>query len=119
MISIPRLKIGGHSLDGCSPIKIEFVETTLDENQNWDEAVKDCDAIMHVASPFPQKYIENDNDLILSTTEVESKRSTTSGKFISLNEKEKILDTLILESLIDISLKTDELLKKYMYAHML
>ena len=29
----------------------------------------------------------DDNDLILATTIVESKRSTTSGKFISLNEK--------------------------------
>ena len=61
----------------------------------------------------------DDNDLILATTIVEAKRSTTSGKFISLSEKEKIVDTLILDSLIDVSLKSEELLKKYMFEFML
>ena len=46
-------------------IDIEFIETTLDNDHNWDEAVKNCDAILHVASPFPRKHIENENDLIL------------------------------------------------------
>ena len=57
----------------------------------------------------------DDNDLILATTVVEAKHSTTSGKFISLNEKENIVDTLILDTLIDVSLKSEELLKKHMF----
>ena len=61
----------------------------------------------------------DDNDLILATTVVEAKHSTTSGKFISLNEKENIVDTLILDTLIDVSLQSEELLKKHMFEFVL
>jgi dihydroflavonol-4-reductase len=50
-------------------IDIEFVETTLNDDRGWDEAVEGCDAIMHVASPFPRKYIENEDDLIIPAKE--------------------------------------------------
>ena len=63
--------------------------------------------------------LHDDNDQILATTIIEAKRSTTSSKFISLNEKERIIDTLILDALIDVSLKSEELLKKHMFEYML
>ena len=50
-------------------INIEFVETTLDNSRGWDKAVEGCDAILHVASPFPRKHIENENDLIIPAQE--------------------------------------------------
>ena len=52
----------------------------------------------------------DDSDLVLATTEAEVNRTTTSNKFISLDQKEQIINTLILDALIDISLKTGELL---------
>ena len=61
----------------------------------------------------------NDSDLILATTMVEAKRSTTSSKFISLNEKEQIIDTLILDTLIDLSTQTEQLLKIYISDYIL
>ena len=61
----------------------------------------------------------DDNNFMLATINAETKRTTTSSKFISLNEKERILDTLILDALIDISLKSDELLKTYMSEYLL
>ena len=61
----------------------------------------------------------DDSESILSTTNVEAKRSTTSSKFISLNEKQNILDKLTLESLIDLSNKTDELLNLHMSDYIL
>ena len=63
--------------------------------------------------------LHDDNDQILATTIIEAKRSTTSSKFISLNEKEWIIDILILDALIDVSLKSEELLKKHMFEYML
>ena len=71
---------------------------------------------MHYMLEF---FLHDDNDLIIATTIVEAKHSTTSGKFISLNEKEKIINTLILDTLIDVSLKSKELLKEYMFEFML
>ena len=51
--------------------------------------------------------LKDDNNSILSKTLVNSKRSTTSDKSISLNQKEQIIDILILESIRDITKKAD------------
>ncbi len=56
---------------------------------------------------------DNSNYLIASTS-VESYRSTTSGRFISIFETERILDDLILESLRDFSLESVKLINQYM-----
>ena len=56
----------------------------------------------------------DDNDFVLATAKVEAQRTTTSGKFISINERNHIIDNLILNSLIDISLKSEEILKIHM-----
>ena len=61
----------------------------------------------------------NDSDQILSTTIVEIFRSTTSSQFISLNERNNILDNLILDSLTDLSNKSVELLKIHMKEYIL
>ena len=61
----------------------------------------------------------DDNNFMLATINSETKRTTTSSKFLSLSEKERILDTLILDALIDLSVKSDELLKKHMSQYLL
>ena len=61
----------------------------------------------------------DDNNFLLANIKAETERTTTSSKFISLNEKEIILDTLILDALIDISLKSDELFKAHMSEYLL
>lgn len=53
----------------------------------------------------------DNNNYILASTIVEAKRSTTSGKYISLKEKEKIIDYLIFKCLKDFSNKANELIK--------
>ncbi len=58
--------------------------------------------------------IYNNDNLILATSKVKTKRSKTSSIFTSLDEKEKIMETLILDALIDISKKSDEVLKIHM-----
>jgi len=61
----------------------------------------------------------DDYKLILANSIVEAKRSTTSGKYISLIETERIIDTLILDCLIDISKKSEELIKIHMSNYIL
>ena len=61
----------------------------------------------------------NDSNQIIATTKTEVFRSTTSSKFISLNERDKILDNLVMDSLIDLSNKSVELLKIHMFAYIL
>ena len=61
----------------------------------------------------------NDNGLILATTDVEVNRSTTSSMFISINERNHILDSLTLEALRDVTKKSIELLKIHMSEYVL
>tara|TARA_B100000965_G_scaffold282100_1_gene239916 strand:- start:432 stop:998 length:567 start_codon:yes stop_codon:yes gene_type:complete len=51
---------------------------------------------------------------ILASTLVETSRSTTSGVYISIQEKENIINDLIYLSLVDLSNESNELIKKYM-----
>lgn len=44
---------------------LSFIEADLTSDNNWDEAVKDCDYVFHVASPFPAQDPKDENELII------------------------------------------------------
>jgi len=44
---------------------LEFFEASLTEDKGWDEAVKDCDYVLHIASPFPAQEPKDENELII------------------------------------------------------
>ena len=103
-------------------LTINIIDASLISNERKNESKKKYEKKTEFY--YEMRYmlefvLQDDYDLILATTIVEAKHSTTSGKFISLNEKESIVDTLILETLIDVSLKSKELLKKHMFEFML
>lgn len=69
---------------------------------------------------FVVEYVlYSDNKIILATTKVQTNRTTTSSVYISLNEKELIIDNMILDALKDLSIKSNELIKKHMYKFVL
>tara|TARA_A100001015_G_scaffold161876_1_gene179966 strand:- start:338 stop:1336 length:999 start_codon:yes stop_codon:yes gene_type:complete len=45
-------------------ISIDFVQADLTDDQGWERAFKDCDAIMHVACPFPAKPFKDAKDMM-------------------------------------------------------
>ena len=61
----------------------------------------------------------DDTNYLIASTIVESFRSTTSGRFISILETEKIIDDLILESLRDITKESKRLIILYMSDYIL
>ena len=61
----------------------------------------------------------DDSDNLAASTLVEVNRSTTSGLYISLQEREKIIDDLVYLSLVDLSLESHKLIKKYMSDYIL
>ena len=61
----------------------------------------------------------DDLNTVLSSTTVETKRSITSGKFISLMESDRIIESLILDALTDFTKKTEELIKIHMSGYIL
>ena len=56
----------------------------------------------------------DDSDFLIANTLVESKRSTTSQKYISINESEIIINELLLNALKDFTKETKLLLSMYM-----
>ena len=44
-------------------INIEFHEADLLEDAGWEDAIKDCDAIIHIAGPFPMSYEGGEKEL--------------------------------------------------------
>jgi nucleoside-diphosphate-sugar epimerase len=58
---IKALEEGGITYFSC----LSFVEADLTSDHNWDEAVKDCDYVLHVASPFPAQDPRDENELII------------------------------------------------------
>ena len=61
----------------------------------------------------------HDSSQIIATTKTEVLHSTTSSKFISLNERDRILDNLTKDALKELSNKSVELLKLHMSAYIL
>ena len=61
----------------------------------------------------------DDSDNLVASTIVETSRSTTSGIYISIQEKENIIDDLIYNSLVDTSNETNKLLINYMANYIL
>ena len=48
---------------------LEYCELDLLKDDGWDEAAKDCDFLMHVASPFFSKIPKDENELIRPAVE--------------------------------------------------
>lgn len=48
---------------------LSFVEADLLKDDGWDEAVKDCDYVLHVASPFIVGVPKDENELIKPAVE--------------------------------------------------
>jgi nucleoside-diphosphate-sugar epimerase len=62
---IEMLKTGGiTSFDN-----LEFIETDLTQEDNWDNAVKDCDYALHVASPIYLRIPKDENEMIKPAVE--------------------------------------------------
>ena len=58
---LEMLKVGGiNSFDN-----LEFIEADLTKDNNWDKAVKDCDFVLHVASPIFLKVPKDENEMII------------------------------------------------------
>ncbi|XP_071798880.1 uncharacterized protein [Asterias amurensis] len=52
-----------------STYPLELVEADLTNEQSWISAVKDCDAVLHLASPFPTENPKDESVLIIPAVE--------------------------------------------------
>lgn len=62
---LAMMKVGGVSTFE----NLEFIETDLAKDTNWDLAVKDCDYVLHVASPIYLRIPKDENEMIVPAVE--------------------------------------------------
>lgn len=49
--------------------ELSFVAADLSQDEGWEEAVRDCTYVLHVASPFPIQSPQDENELIIPARE--------------------------------------------------
>jgi dihydroflavonol-4-reductase len=62
---IEMLRVGG--IDRFE--NLSFIETDLTRDANWDEAVRDCDYVLHVASPIFLRLPKHEEEMIVPAVE--------------------------------------------------
>ncbi|MFA6275393.1 MAG: aldehyde reductase [Pedobacter sp.] len=45
--------------------RLSFFEAELTADEGWDAAARDCDYVLHIASPFPAKEPKDENELLV------------------------------------------------------
>ena len=91
--------------------KASITKTSIDTKTQVAGINKKQNELLYELNFVIQFILYNDSDQILSTVQAKVFRSTTSSNFISLNERDRILDKLTLDSLHDLSDKSLELIK--------
>ena len=89
---------------------IKKIELTEDEDSK--KIIKNKEFIYEVTM-IVEFELYNDQNNILASTNVRINRTTTSIEFISIAERNRLLDTITLEALKDLNSKSSELLEKH------
>lgn len=87
---------------------LSFIEADLSSDTNWDEAVKGCEYVLHVASPITLKIPKDENEMIVPAVEgtlrvlrasknAGVKRVVVTSSFGAVGYSHKNTDTLITE----------------------
>ena len=98
-------------------LKINIFDASIKKTEEQDLKAKkfeERDIYKYELFYLIEFNLYDDSNYLIASTIVESYRSTTSGRFISILEKEKIIDDLILESLRDITKESKRLINLYM-----
>jgi hypothetical protein len=96
----------------ASILKTEFENN---EAKSFDEKINHKYELFYLI----EYNLYDDSKNLVASTLIETVRSTTSGIYISLQDREKIIDDLIYLSLVDLSDKSYQLLKQYMSDYIL
>lgn len=109
--------IGNENIFNVTILDASITQTKFENNEakNFDEKNNFKYELFYLI----EFNLFDDSKNLLASTLVEASRSTTSGIYISIQEKEKIIDDLIYQTLIDLSFETELLLTKYMGVYIL
>ena len=75
---------------------------------------KEKNIFLYELSFIVEFILYDDSNMILANSIVEAKRSTTSGKYISIQQSSLIIDDLIHDCILDFANKSKELIKLHL-----
>ncbi len=109
--------IGKENIFVISILDASLLQTEFENTQakNFDEKINYKYELFYLI----EFNLLDDSRNLIATTLVETSRSTTSGLYISINEKENIINDLIYQGLKDLTLESNILLKQYMSDYIL
>ena len=96
---------------------VTILDASLTQNQFKNKDAKNFDEknnFKYNLFYLVEFNLYDDSNNLISSVLVETSRSTTSGLYISIQEKENIINDLIYQSLDDISNKSKDLIIRYM-----
>ena len=104
--------IGNENIFTVTILDASLTQTEIEnsEAKNFDEKTNYKYELFYLI----EFNLYDDSRNLVASTLVENSRSTTSGLFISIQEKENIIDDLVYQGLSDISNESNLLLIKYM-----
>tara|TARA_Y100000590_G_scaffold85539_1_gene95664 strand:+ start:534 stop:1112 length:579 start_codon:yes stop_codon:yes gene_type:complete len=108
-----NIKINGNQ----NLLEINIIEASLKKTEisnTENKKYKEKTIFFYEIILLVEFVLYDDTNFLLANVLVESKRTTTSGKFISLFEYERIIDNLILEALFDFTNESKTLIKEHM-----
>ena len=76
--------------------KIQFFQADLLSNDNWEDAMADCEYVMHVASPYPLNQPKDENVLIKPAVE-------GTERVVSLAIKNNVKKIVLTSSVVAVS----------------
>ena len=104
--------IGNENIFNDAILDASIIQTQYEnkEAKNFDEKKNYLYELFYLL----EFSLFDDSGNLVASTLVETSRSTTSGIYISIQEKDNIIDDLIYNSLVDVSNETKKLLINYM-----
>ena len=103
-------------------LKINIFDASIKKTEEKDFKAKkfeEKDIFKYELFYLIEFKLYDDSSYLIAATIVESFHTTTSGRFVSISETEKIIDDLILESLRDITKESKRLIILYMSDYIL
>ena len=109
--------IGNENIFNVTILDASITQTQFEnkEAKNFDEKSNYIYELFYLL----EFSLFDDSGNLVASTLVETSRSTTSGIYISIQEKDNIINDLIYNSLVDISNETKKLLTNYMANYIL
>ena len=103
-------------------LKVNILDASMKKTEEQDLKAKkfeEKDIFKYELFYLIEFNLYDDSSYLIAATIAESFYTTTSGRYVSILETEKIIDDLILESLSDITKESNKLLNLYMSDYIL